>query len=84
MVGGQNQVLPLVLNEALLGLRVRAPQHEDLGRAVVGNFTDKAIGHGFPSMTCVRGRLSIFDGQHGVQQQHTLLGPARQVIALQI
>ena len=67
MIGSQNQVLALVFNEAQLGLCMGTPEHEHLGGAVERHLADQAVCNDFPTLSRMRGGLSILDGQHGIQ-----------------
>ncbi|MNV69692.1 hypothetical protein D3C71_1626120 [compost metagenome] len=59
-----------------------APKQEGLGRGVMGDQRDQRIGHRFPAALGVGSGQPVFHGQRGVQQQHALVRPRAQVVAL--
>ena len=63
-------------------LRISTPQHKDDGTIKIIDHRDNFIGKGLPALALVRVRLSPFDGQHTIQQQNALIGPALQVSIL--
>src|SRR5260221_12165171 len=58
---------------------VAAPQHEHYLAWLRIHRADHRVGEGFPAFVLVRVRLMRAHGQHGVQQQHALFGPGREV-----
>lgn len=66
---------------APLALGVAAPEQVDDPLFAFGDGADDGIGEGLPAAAGVRGGLVGPHGQHGVQQQDPLLGPAVEVPA---
>ena len=81
VVAGQHQVPPVRRNQALLGLRMAAPQHKYGGLPLLGHLADDGIGEHLPALAGVAGGLALFHGQAGVEQQHAVLRPAHQTAA---
>jgi len=71
---GQDQVAIAVYTGAL-ALRLTAPEHEyDRPLPVVDNFDDP-IRESLPALPLVRARPTAFHREHGVEQQHSVVGP---------
>ena len=68
-------------NQRLLGLRVRAPEHEHDGAAAPGHLGDQRVGQLLPALPGVAARAAFFHRQAGVEQQHALPRPAGQAAA---
>mmetsp|Transcript_6201 Transcript_6201/g.11031 ORF Transcript_6201/g.11031 Transcript_6201/m.11031 type:complete len:219 (-) Transcript_6201:83-739(-) len=79
VIGLQHEVaLAGRVDQRGLGLGVGAPEHEDLGRRVLGGRADQGVGQRLPALVGMAGRLAVFHGQHRVEQQGAALGPAHQ------
>ena len=78
MDGGEHVVTTFV-DELRFGYGIAAPQEEDDAAAPFGKGSDGGVGKGFPSMPLVRSSLVGAHGEGGVEQQHTLIGPALQI-----
>ena len=76
---GLEDEVALRVGDGALALGVTAPEHIDDALLAFGDGADHGVGEGLPAAACVRGRLVGADRQHGVQQQHALLGPAVEV-----
>ena len=76
----QNQVAGRIGHDALL-LGVVAPQHVHDLLLVGGDGADHGVREGFPSLAGMRGGAVGTDGQHRVEQQHPLFGPAVEIAA---
>ena len=63
-------------------LRIGTPQHKDHRTLKPVYHRDDFIGKDLPALALVRVRQPPFDGQHTVQQQHTLVSPVLQVTIL--
>ena len=62
-------------------LGITSPKYEYKAVTVSVEFTDCSIGKLFPTLSLMRTGLTGTDRQSGVQKQHTLLRPTRQVAA---
>ena len=76
--GLEHEVLPLVY-ERCLASGVAAPEDEYEVLAVGAEGLYRGVGELFPSFALVAGSLVCPHGERGVEQQHSLLGPARQI-----
>ena len=59
-----------------------APKHEDKPCSATVEGGDGGIGEGFPTLSAVTESLMLTNRQTGVQEEHALLCPSRQVAAL--
>lgn len=73
--------MAIVVDQALLGLGIVAPQQEDEVLPFFRQVPDHRIGELFPPLILVRGRLIGPDSKNGIDQQHPLLCPMGQVAA---
>ena len=78
MDGLQNEILLRVGDGAFL-LGVTAPEHVDDALPAHGDGADDGVGEGLPALSGVRGRFVGPHGEHRVEQQYALLGPAVEV-----
>ena len=81
VIGGEHQMpaIRVVLCDQLaLGLRMRAPEHEDHGAAFLGAGCNQTIRQLLPAALGMRGRLAVLNRQAGIEQQHALACPASQ------
>ncbi len=72
-------MVPLTIDHAAFLLSVRAPQQKHNPLAILIESINHAISEGFPAGIGVRMRLTLFDGQYGVEKQNALLGPAFEI-----
>ena len=79
--GFENQVALRIGDGAFL-LGIAAPEHVDDTLFAFGDGADYGVGEGLPAVSGVRCRFMGADREHGVEQQHALLGPAAQIAAL--
>lgn len=77
MHAAQNQVA-LAVDQLALLLRMTSPQQEYQALALAIQRVDRGIGETFPALALMRGGLSRFDGEHGIEQEHSAIGPRRQ------
>src|SRR5476649_2682596 len=73
----QHQMLRSI-NELLLALGMRAPQHEHQMRLMFADHFNDPIGEKLPALVLVRIGVRALDGHGGVDHQHTLFSPALQ------
>ena len=78
--GLQNAVARGVGNGPL-ALRVAAPEHVDDALPALVDGLHDGVGEGLPAVARMRGGLVLAYGEHRVEQQHPLLGPAVKVAA---
>ena len=78
---GEDEVARAV-HDSPFALGVTAPQDENQAFALGRQAGYDGIGEAFPTAPLVRTRLMGPHGQRGVEQEHTLLGPAPQTAAL--
>lgn len=76
--GLEHEVLPLVY-ERRLASGVAAPEDEYKVLAVGAEGLYRGVGELLPSFALVAGSLVCPHGERGVEQQHSLVGPARQI-----
>ena len=76
---GLEYAVALRVGDGPFFLCVAAPEHVDDTLLALGDGAYHGVGEGFPPMPGVRGCLVGADGQHGVQEQYSLLGPAVEV-----
>ena len=74
-MGGGDDAMGFGRDEGKLASGVVAPQEEDdaVGQAADG--VDDGVGEGFPALAAMAAGVSSGDSEHGVQQQHALMGP---------
>ena len=70
-----------IVYQRLLGNGVAAPKEEDETAALLAEGRYGGIGKGLPTVVLVAAGLMGTDGEGGVEEQHTLLGPAAEVAA---
>ena len=80
MDGLEDEILRLV-NHVGLRTGIAAPKHVDKMFTLRGQCTDGRIGEGLPTQRRMAVGLMGTNGQRGVEQQHALFSPARQVAA---
>ena len=76
---GLEYEVALRVGDGALLLCVAAPEHIDDSLLAFGDGAHHGVGEGLPSAAGMRGRFVFADRQHGVQQQHSLLGPPVEV-----
>ena len=64
-----------------LALGIVAPEHIHDALFVLGDGLNHCVGKTFPTLSGMGGCFVCPDGQYGVEQQNTLLGPAIEVTA---
>ena len=67
------------IDEFVLGLRMRAPQHEDHGLFSLGHGGNHLVGPYLPTPLGMAGGQSLFYRQDRVEQEHALLNPTVQL-----
>ena len=77
----RQHIMPRTVDILCLADGKAAPQHKHDACAPLCQRLYGGIGKEFPSPVLVRPGLMCSDSQRGVQQQHPLFGPARQVAA---
>ena len=76
---GLEDEIPLRVCDSSLFLGVTAPKHVYDALFAFGDRAYHGVGEGFPAAARMRRRFVCADGQHGVQEQYSLLGPAVEV-----
>lgn len=72
-------VVPFPVNSSSFLLSIRTPKHEDKAFLVVAEPLHHSVSERFPAFVFVGVGLVCSDGQHGIEEQHTLLGPSSQI-----
>ena len=75
---GENKMARTV-DYGTLALGVRTPEDEDEVVTPYVQFTDDGIGEFLPALPLVRGCSMSTNSKGGIEQQHTLIGPAGKV-----
>lgn len=78
-VGRLQDVVPLPVDGAALPLSVGAPEQEDEATGVVVQPGHDRVGELLPAPVLMGSGLVGADGEHGVEQQHALLGPPGEI-----
>lgn len=78
MHAGEDEMARTIDN-GTLALGVRAPEDKDKVVAPYIQFTNNSIGEFLPALPLVRGGSMGTNSKSGIEQQHTLIGPAREV-----
>lgn len=74
---GQHEV-PLVRDQSLLRLRIRAPKDEDHGFFSLVQQLDDSVCENLPALAAVRSCLVLTHSKTGIQKQYALLRPGDQ------
>ena len=61
-----------------LGLRMRAPQHEDASLRIFSNGLNNFVSERLPTLFGMTGWQTVLHSQTGVEQQHPICGPRTQ------
>ncbi len=80
-MGRGESVVSFLVDEFALPLRIFPPEEEHDPRAAIGDLADDAVCELLPALVSMRSGLAGGDGQHRVQEQHALLGPAGEIAA---
>src|ERR1700712_3427518 len=70
--------MTLAVDQLPLLLGMTSPQKEHQAFALAIQSTDSGIGETFPALALMRSGLPRFHGEHGVEQEHSAVGPWRQ------
>ena len=81
-MGRREHEVARAVDERALALRIRAPQHVHYSVAVRGKGLYGGVGERFPAFALVRAGLMGAHGKRGIEQEHPLAHPPREVAAL--
>ena len=78
-MGCFQDIVPVAIDQAGLGLGVSPPEQEDQAAVLRGKLGDRCIREPLPPPAMVRSGLVFTNGQGGVKQERALSGPWLQV-----